>query len=84
MTRIVRTCAVVASFMFAGQCMAQDVALSLEGIDAPCGATIEGPAGAAIAGDFGCVLTTSNNDLDEGAQGWSISIAACGVWKTCE
>ena len=79
MTRIVRTCAVVASFMFAGQCMAQDVALSLEGIDAPCGATIEGPAGAAIAGDFGCVLTTSNNDLDEGAQGWSISIAADGA-----
>ena len=79
MTRdIVRTLAVVASFVLVGQCMAQDVALSFEGIDAPCGAIIEGPAGAAIAGDFGCVLTTSNNDLEEGAQGWSISVAAEG------
>ena len=81
MTRIVRTCAVVASFVFVGQCMAQDVALTLEGIgDAAgaCGQTLEGPAGAPIGGQLGCVLTTSNNDLDEGAQGWSISIAVEG------
>ena len=76
---IVRTFAVVVSFVFVGQCMAQDVALTLEGIgDATgaCGATLEGPAGAPIAGELGCVLTTSNNEGADGAQGWSISIAA--------
>ena len=79
---IVRTFAVVLSLFIAGQCVAQDVSLSFEGLGAvagACGATVEGAAGDPIGGDFGCVLSTENNGLDEGAQGWSISVAAEGA-----
>jgi len=79
---IVRTFVAVLSLVIAGQCMAQDVSLSLEPlgpIAGACGQTVQGGAGDPTGGDVGCVLSTSNNDLDEGAQGWSISVAAEGA-----
>ena len=79
---IVRTFVAVLSLVIAGQCMAQDVSLSLEPlgpIAGACGQTIPGGAGDLTGGDLGCVLSTSNNDLAEGAQGWSISVAAEGA-----
>ena len=79
---IVRTFVAVLSLVIAGQCMAQDVSLSLEPlgpIAGACGQTVPGGAGDLTGGDVGCVLSTSNNDLAEGAQGWSISIAAEGA-----
>lgn len=53
----------------------QDVSLSFNGI---CGSGLTGPAGADQVTTLDCVLTTSNNPGDDGAQGWSISVAAEG------
>ena len=70
-------CGLVAALCIAiaGQSSAQDVALSFDG---PCGDEVVGEAGASLEMTLDCVLTTSNNPGDAGAQGWSISVAAEG------
>ena len=70
-------CALVAAMgiLTLGQCWGQDVALSFDG---PCGDEITGAPGSAHSMTLDCVLTTSNNPGDAGAQGWSISVASEG------
>ena len=59
----------------AGQCQAQELELSFDG---SCGTAATLAPGAVQAVSIDCVLTTSNNPLDSGAQGWSISVASRG------
>ena len=70
-------CALVAAMgiLTFGQCWGQDVALTFDG---PCGNEVTGAPGSVQSMSLDCVLTTSNNPGDGGAQGWSISVAAEG------
>jgi hypothetical protein len=45
----------------------------------PCGEQIEGAGGAPFSTVVGCTLTTLANTTGEGAQGWSIGMAAEGL-----
>lgn len=66
----------VVAIAITGHCYCQDVDLSFDG--GPCGDTVIGDPGSVQSATLDCVLSTSNNPGDGGAQGWSISVASRG------
>ena len=76
----VRMFGFISFLLISGQVIGQDTELSFAG-DA-CGSRVRGDAGSTVTAAIDCVLSTSNNAGDTGAQGWSISIAGDGLLIT--
>jgi len=70
------TLVAVYSLVISGRSYGQDVDLSFDGD--VCGTSLAGDPGSVQSTGIDCLLTTSNNPTDGGAQGWSISVAARG------
>ena len=76
----VRMFGFISFLLISGQVIGQDTELSFAG-DA-CGSRVRGDAGSTVTAAIDCVLSTSNNAGDTGAQGWSIRIAGDGLLIT--